>query len=315
METPAIRAQGLSKRYGAVNALKDLNLDVAEGEVLGYLGPNGAGKTTTIRLLLALARPTAGRAEIFGLDSQADAVEAHRRLAYVPGEANLWPSLTGAETLHLLGRVHGQVDEAYRDELIQRFQLDPSKKVRAYSKGNRQKLTLIAALMTRPDLLILDEPTSGLDPLMEQAFRHSVHEARERGQTVFLSSHILSEVEALCDRVGILRAGELVDIGTLDEMRHLSALSVEATFDGPPPDLTRVPGVTAVEVEGFTVRCQVQGSVEPLLKVLAAAGVHQLLSREPSLEELFLAHYGTESSTPDSHPQPPPQPHEVDHVG
>jgi ABC-2 type transport system ATP-binding protein len=309
MGTPAIRAEGLSKRYGAVDALKDLNLEVAEGEVLGYLGPNGAGKTTTIRLLLALARPTAGRAEIFGLDCQSDAVEAHRRLAYVPGEANLWPSLTGAETLHLLGRVQGRVDSAYRDELIERFQLDPSKKVRAYSKGNRQKLTLIAAFMTRPDLLILDEPTSGLDPLMEQAFRHCVHEARERDQTVFLSSHILSEVEALCDRVGILRAGELVEIGTLDEMRHLSALTVEATFDGPPPDLSRVPGVTAVQVDGFTVRCQVHGSVEPLLKVLAAAGVHQLISREPSLEELFLAHYGT---SPDKES---PAPTEVNHVG
>lgn len=289
----AIRAAGLSKRYGTVDALKDLDLEVAEGEVLGYLGPNGSGKTTTIRLLLGLARPSAGRAEIFGLDSQSDAVAAHRRLAYVPGEANLWPALTGAETLHLLGRVQGRVDPTYRDELVERFQLDPSKKVRSYSKGNRQKLTLIAAFMGRADLLVLDEPTSGLDPLMEQAFRHCVHEAKARDQTVFLSSHILSEVEALCDRVAILRAGEMAEIGTLAEMRHLSALSVEATFDGSPPDLARVPGVTAVEVDGNHVRCQVHGPVEPLLKVLAAAGVHQLLSREPSLEELFLAHYGT----------------------
>ncbi len=291
----AIRAEGLSKHFGSVVALEDLNLEVGEGEVVGYLGPNGAGKTTTIRLLLGLVRPTAGRAEIFGLDAQRQAVAAHRRLAYVPGEASLWPSLTGAETLHLLGRVQGQVDPAYRDELVGRFELDPSKKVRAYSKGNRQKLILIAALMTRADLLLLDEPTSGLDPLMEQAFRRCVHEARDRGQTVFLSSHILSEVEALCDRVGILRAGQLVEIGTLTEMRHLSALSIEAIFDGPPPDLGRVPGVTAVEVNGSRVRCQVHGSVEPLLKVLAAAGTHQLLSREPSLEELFLAHYGSGS--------------------
>jgi len=211
----------------------------------------------------------------------------------VAGEANLWPSLTGAETLHLLGRVQGSVDDTYRDELIGRFDLDPSKKVRAYSKGNRQKLILVAALMTRPELLVLDEPTSGLDPLMEQAFRHCVHEARERGQTVFLSSHILSEVEALCDRVGILREGRLVEMGTLAEMRHLSALTVEATFEGPVPDLSRVPGVSSVEVVGHLVRCQVRGTIEPLLQVLAVSGVHELLSREPSLEELFLAQYGS----------------------
>jgi ABC-2 type transport system ATP-binding protein len=293
MGAMAIRTEGLSKRYGSVHALEDLDLEVDQGEVVGYLGPNGAGKTTTIRLLLGLIRPTAGRAEIFGLDCQRQVVEAHRRLAYVAGEANLWPSLTGAETLHLLGRVQGSVEDTYRDELIGRFDLDPSKKVRAYSKGNRQKLILVAALMTRPELLVLDEPTSGLDPLMEQAFRHCVHEARERGQTVFLSSHILSEVEALCDRVGILREGRLVEMGTLAEMRHLSALTVEATFEGPVPDLSRVPGVSSVEVVGHLVRCQVRGTIEPLLQVLAVSGVHELLSREPSLEELFLAQYGS----------------------
>jgi ABC-2 type transport system ATP-binding protein len=292
MTTPAIRVEGLSKRFGPTLALSDLNLEVGPGEVVGYLGPNGAGKTTTIRLLLGLARPTAGRSEIFGLDSQRQSVAAHRRLAYVPGEASLWPSLTGAETLHLLGRVQGCVDPAYRDELIERFALDPSKKARAYSKGNRQKLILIAALQARPDLLVLDEPSSGLDPIMEQAFRTCIREARQAGQAVFLSSHILSEVEALCDRVGILRAGRLVEMGTLAEMRHLAALSVEAVFDGLPPDLTQVPGVSAIEIEGARVRCQVRGSVEPLLRVLATSGVHQLLSREPSLEELFLAHYG-----------------------
>jgi ABC-2 type transport system ATP-binding protein len=248
--------------------------------------------------MLGLIRPSAGRAEIFGLDAQRQTVQAHRRLAYVPGEANLWPSLTGAETLHLLGEVQGQVDTAYREELISRFDLDPSKRVRAYSKGNRQKLVLIAGLMARADLLVLDEPTSGLDPLMEQAFRHSVFEAKDRGQTVFLSSHILSEVEALCDRVGILRNGVLVDVGTLSEMRHLSSLTVEATFDGSVPDLARVPGVKAVQVDGHVVRCQVQGSVEPLLKVLSTSGVHELLSREPSLEEVFLAHYGEGGSQP-----------------
>jgi ABC-2 type transport system ATP-binding protein len=288
----AIRAQGLSKRYGAVYALEDLDLEVAPGEVVGYLGPNGAGKTTTIRLLLGLIQPSAGRAEIFGFDAQRQPIDAHRRLAYVAGEANLWPSLTGAETLHLLAQVQGRVDAAYRDELIERFALDPSKKVRAYSKGNRQKLILVGALMARAELLMLDEPTSGLDPLMEQVFRHCIHEAKERGQTVFLSSHIMSEVEALCDRVAILRAGRLVEMGTLAQMRHLSSLTVEATFDGSVPDLTRVPGVSSVQVEGRVVRCQVRGTVEPLLKVLASAGVHELLSREPSLEELFLAHYG-----------------------
>jgi polyether ionophore transport system ATP-binding protein len=297
MGSAAIRTDGLSKSYGSVAALRDLNLEVAEGEVVGYLGPNGAGKTTTIRLVLGLVRPNAGRAEIFGLDCQTQAVQAHRHLAYVAGEASLWPSLTGKETLHLLGRVQGRVDTAYRDELIRRFDLDPAKKVRAYSKGNRQKLILIAALMARPELLILDEPTNGLDPLMEQAFRRCIHEARERKQTVFLSSHILSEVEALCDRVGILRDGVLVEMGTLAEMRHLSALTVEATFDGSVPDLSRVPGVSSVEVTGRVVRCQVHGTVEPLLKVLAAAGVHELLSREPSLEELFLAHYGAGGET------------------
>jgi len=290
---PALRTEGLSKNFGAVAALSDLDLEVAAGEVVGYLGPNGAGKTTTIRLVLGLLRATAGRAEVFGLDAQTRTVEAHRRLAYVAGEANLWPSLTGAETLRLLGRVQGHVDELYMDALIERFDLDPAKKVRSYSKGNRQKLILIAALMSRADLLILDEPTSGLDPLMEQAFRHSVLEAKERGQTVFLSSHILSEVEALCDRVGILRAGRLAEIGTLDQLRHLSAVTVEATFDDTVPDLSRVPGVSAVQVEGRRLRCHVTGTIEPLLRVLAASGVHQLLSREPSLEELFLAQYGT----------------------
>jgi ABC-2 type transport system ATP-binding protein len=299
MSVPAIRAEGLSKRYGSAAALTGLDLEVAEGEILGCLGPNGAGKTTTIRLLLGLARPTAGRAEIFGLDCQRQAVEAHRRLSFVPGEASLWPSLTGAETLHLLGRVQGRVDAAYRGELIGRFALDPSKKVRAYSKGNRQKVLLIAALAARPDLLVLDEPTSGLDPLMEQAFRRSVQEAREAGQTVFLSSHILSEVEALCDRVAILRQGRLVEIGTLAEMRHLSALSVDVTFGAAPPDLAGVPGVTRAVTDGPYVHLEVHGSVGPLLQALAGTSVRELISREPSLEELFLAHYGPDGAAPE----------------
>jgi ABC-2 type transport system ATP-binding protein len=210
----------------------------------------------------------------------------------VPGESNLWPALTGAEVLHLLGRVQGRVDYAYRDELIARFELDPSKKIRAYSKGNRQKILLIAALMSRADLLILDEPTAGLDPLMEQEFRHSVSEAKERGQTVFLSSHILSEVEALCDQVGILRNGRLVEMGTLASMRHLSTRTVEVTFDGPVPELSGVAGVSSVHADGHVVRLQVRGSIDPLLKALATSNVSELLSRAPSLEELFLAIYG-----------------------
>jgi ABC-2 type transport system ATP-binding protein len=294
MRDIAIRTEDLSKRFGSTEALADLNLDVPVGEVLGYLGPNGAGKTTTIRLLLGLVNATRGRAEIFGVDCQADPVQTHRRVAYVPGEASLWPSLTGAETLHLLGRVQGRVDTAYRDALVERFDLDPSKKVRAYSKGNRQKLILIAGLMTRADLLLLDEPTAGLDPLMERTFRACIDEARERGQTVFLSSHILAEVEALCDRIAILRAGHLAEVGTLEQLRHLSALQVDAELDGAVPDLSRIPGVSAVEIDGNRVRCQVTGPTEELLRVLAPAGVRRLLSREPSLEELFLAHYGAE---------------------
>jgi ABC-2 type transport system ATP-binding protein len=294
---PAIRTDKLSKSFGHTRALSSLDLVVEPGEVLGYLGPNGAGKTTTIRLLVGLIRATSGRAEIFGIDCQEHPVAAHRHAAYVPGEVNLWPSLTGTETLHLLGRVQGQVDLAYRDLLMDRFEFDPSKKVRHYSKGNRQKLILIAGLMTRADLLLLDEPTSGLDPLMERAFQECVAESRERGQTILLSSHILSEVEALCDRVAILRAGELVEVGTLAEMRHLSALQVEAELSGPVPDVSHLAGVTGVQVDGRRLRCHVTGSIEPLVAALAAAGVSRLVSREPSLEELFLAHYGTGAAT------------------
>ena len=290
----AIRTEDLTKSYGSTDALVSLDLEVTPGDVLGYLGPNGAGKTTTIRLLLGLIRATRGAAEIFGVDAQEDPVEAHRHTAYVPGEANLWPSLTGAETLHLLGRVQGSFDAGYRDELIERFEFDPSKKVRTYSKGNRQKLILIAGLMSRAELLLLDEPTSGLDPLMERAFRESVEEARAHGQTIFLSSHILSEVEAVCDRIAILRAGRLVDIGTLEEMRHLSALKVEVELDGPAPDLSGIPGVTAVEIDDHRVRCQVTGPIEPLLQALVPVGVRHLTSEQPSLEELFLAHYGAD---------------------
>jgi ABC-2 type transport system ATP-binding protein len=291
----AIRTEGLSKVFGTTVALRSLDLQVAPGEVVGFLGPNGAGKTTTIRLLLGLIEATAGRAEIFGIDCQRHSVQAHRQLAYVPGEASLWPQLTGTQTLDLLGRVQARVDTAYRAVLIERFRLDPSKRVRAYSKGNRQKLLLVAALMSHAQLLLLDEPTSGLDPLMEQVFRQCVREARDRGQTVFLSSHTLGEVEALCDWVAILRGGQLVEVGTLAQLRHLSALSVDVEFAGPPPDLSHMPGVVAVvSAGGRRVNCQVSGDIQPLLQVLATAGVRHLLITEPSLEELFLAQYGAE---------------------
>jgi polyether ionophore transport system ATP-binding protein len=292
MTEPAIRTEGLTKCYGSVAALDSLSIEVERGEVLGYLGPNGAGKTTTIRLLLSLARPTSGRAEIFGLDCTRQPAEVHRHLTYVPGEANLWPSLTGAETLHLLGQIHGEFDVRYRDELIERFELDVDKKVRAYSKGNRQKVQLIAALMCRPDLLVLDEPTSGLDPLMERQFRLAVAEAKERGQTIFLSSHILSEVEALCDRVAILREGRLAELGSLEEMRHLSTTLVEVAFAGTAPDLSGVPGVRSLHVDGNRARFEISGSVGPLVKALGGFEVTELQSREPSLEELFLSLYG-----------------------
>jgi ABC-2 type transport system ATP-binding protein len=291
MTAAPIRTERLSKRYDETLALEGLDLELQPGEIYGYLGPNGAGKTTTIRLLLGLLRPTAGRAELFGIDAWHDPVTAHRRMAYVAAEPSLWPGLTAEETLEFLARVRGGVDTAYRDLLVERFELETSKKVRALSHGNRQKVQLIAAFATRADLLILDEPTGGLDPLMEMAFRETVREAKERGQTVFLSSHILSEVEAVCDRVGILRQGRLVDQGELADLRHLSALTVEVTFDGHVPDLPRLPGVEVAEAGANALRFQVTGSIRPLLAALADKPVVALTSREPSLEEIFLHHY------------------------
>jgi ABC-2 type transport system ATP-binding protein len=287
----AVRTEGLTKRYDDTLALDGLDLIVEPGEVYGYLGPNGAGKTTTIRLLLGLLRPTGGRAELFGVDAWHDAVTAHRRLGYVSAEPSLWPGLTGAETLEFLARVRGGADTAYRDLLVERFQLDTAKKIRALSHGNRQKVQLIAAFASRADLLILDEPTGGLDPLMEMAFRETVKEAKENGQTVFLSSHILSEVEAVCDRVGILRQGRLVDQGRLADLRHLSAQTVEVTFDGHVPSLPPLPGVEVAEAGPNALRFEVSGSVAPLIAALADYPVVSLESRAPSLEEIFLHHY------------------------
>ena len=291
-----IQAEGLTKRYGETLALDGLDLSIEPGEVYGYLGPNGAGKTTTIRLLLGIHRPTRGRAALFGIDAWADPVEAHRRVAYVSGEPFLWPGMTGAETVEFLARLHGGTDRAYRDELVRRFDLDTKKKVRALSKGNRQKVQLVAALATRADLLMLDEPTSGLDPLMEMAFRECIREAKERGQAVFLSSHILSEVEALCDRVGILREGRLVDQGTLAELRHLSTQTVEVTFSDRVPQLPPLPGVQVNQAGPNALRFEVSGSVGPVINALAGHPVTALVSREPSLEEIFMHHYDGHAS-------------------
>ena len=287
----AIQAEGLTKRYGETLALDSLDLSIEPGEVYGYLGPNGAGKTTTIRCLLGIHRPTSGRAELFGVDAWGDPVQAHRRVAYVAGEPFLWPAMTGAQTLEFLARLHGGTDKAYRDELVQRFDLDTGKKVRALSKGNRQKVQLVAALATRADLLVLDEPTSGLDPLMEMVFRDCMTAAKERGQAVFLSSHILSEVEAVCDRVGILKEGRLVDQGTLAELRHLGAQTMDVTFEGQAPELPPLPGVQVQQAGPNALRFEVTGSVGPVVTALAGHPVTALVSREPSLEEIFLHHY------------------------
>jgi polyether ionophore transport system ATP-binding protein len=288
---PAVTAHDLTKRYGETTALEGLSLTVREGEVYGFLGPNGAGKTTTIRLMLGLHRPTSGGVEVFGIDAWSDPVAAHRHLAYVAGEPALWPGLTVEETLVFLGNIRGARDVDYERELIDRFRLDPAKKVRALSKGNRQKIQVVAAFAARPALLVLDEPTSGLDPLMEVVFRETVAEARTRGQTVFLSSHILSEVEALCDRIGILRDGRLVDEGTLDELRHLASRTIEATFGGATPGPPRLDGVHTERAGEHALRFELTGPVGPLLRWLGEQDVASLESREPSLEEIFLHHY------------------------
>lgn len=286
-----IKTQGLTKRYGNMAALDNLDISVKKGEVLGYLGPNGAGKTTTIRLLLGLIKPTSGSATIFGKDIRHNAAELHKQIAYVPGETSFWPNMTGAETLRFLANIHGSTDQGYQAELVKKFEFEPNKKVRNYSKGNRQKIALIAALATKAGLLIFDEPTSGLDPVMARVFRDEVQAAKKNGQTVFLSSHMLEEVEELCDRVAVLRQGKLVELGTLDELGHLSALTVEALFPGTPPDVAHIPNVSNVEVQGHHLRCNVNGSIDELLLVAAKAKPLSFLSRKPSLEELFLALY------------------------
>ncbi len=289
---PAIVTEGLTKRFGDFTALDDLSITVAPGDVYGFLGPNGAGKTTAIRMLLGLARPTRGRARIFGCDVATDRRGALAHIAHVPGEFNAWPTLRGAEMLDLLGSLRGGYDAKRRDELSERFEFDPSKRGREYSKGNRQKIALIAAYMMDPDLLVLDEPTTGLDPLMEVVFRDCVEDARRRGQTVFISSHILSEVEALCDRVAILRSGRLVDVGTLEDLRAINTRDVHVSFKRiPVADLGTVPGVEQLAVDGLDATFRLRGEPTPLLHALSGESVHSIDIREPSLEELFLAFY------------------------
>jgi ABC-2 type transport system ATP-binding protein len=300
--TEAIAVSGLRKSYGKTVALDGLDLSVAEGEVHGFLGPNGSGKTTTIRILLGLLHPDGGSVSLLGSDPWREATALHRRLAYVPGDVTLWPSFTGGEIIDLLGRLRGGVDAKRLARLLERFELDPTKKTREYSKGNRQKVALVAALAAEAELLILDEPTAGLDPLMEAAFRESIEEEARAGRTVLLSSHILSEVEALCQGVTIIRSGRAVEAGTLAGMRHLTRTSITADLARRPDGLDRLPGVHGLDVQDFAgrgpagsgarVRCEVDSDkLNEVLRRLADAGVLSLVSQPPTLEELFLRHY------------------------
>ncbi len=304
--TAPIEITGLSKRFGATQALDGLDLTVAAGEVHGFLGPNGSGKSTTIRVLLGLLRADGGTSRLLGGDPWHDAAALHRRLAYVPGDVNLWPNLTGGEVIDLLGRLRGGVDVRRRDELVERFELDPTKRARSYSKGNRQKVALVAALSSDVELLLLDEPTSGLDPLMESVFQEYVDAGKERGRTVLLSSHILAEVERLCDRVSIIRAGRTVETGTLAELRHLTRTSVAAELASTAPDLGTLAGVHDLVAEGHRVRFEVDtAALDEAVGVLHRAGVRTLTATPPTLEELFLRHYGDEVPDPgDSEPRP-----------
>jgi polyether ionophore transport system ATP-binding protein len=291
----AIDVRNLTKDFGSVRALDGLNLEVAEGEVHGFLGPNGAGKSTTIRVLLGLARADSGTARLLGGDPWTDAVALHRQIAYVPGDVTLWPSLTGGETIDLLARMRGGIDERRRADLVERFALDQSKKARTYSKGNRQKVSLVSAFASHARLLLLDEPSSGLDPLMENIFQQCVAEARDRGATVLLSSHILAETERLCQRVTIIRAGRTVESGTLESMRHLSRTTITADLLRDPGDLTRIRGVEDISYDGTVLHAQVDSAgLGELIRVLGDTGVRSLVSQPPTLEELFMRHYGAD---------------------
>ncbi len=292
---PVIRTEGLVKTFGSTRALDGLDLHVEAGEVHGFLGPNGAGKSTTIRVLLGLLKADGGTARLFGEDPWDEAVRLHRRLAYVPGDVELWPNLTGGEAIDLFARLRGTLDRARRDELVERFDLDPGKKARTYSKGNRQKVALVAALASPVDLLLLDEPTAGLDPLMEVVFQECIREARAQGTTVLLSSHILAQVEVLADRISIIRAGRVAESGTLQDLRHMSRTTVVATLRHPADGLADLPGVHTLEVEGDQVRLDVDGDrVEPVLRTLAQLGVTSIVAHPPTLEQLLMRHYGDE---------------------
>jgi ABC-2 type transport system ATP-binding protein len=286
---------GLVKRFGHTTALDGLDLTVAQGEVHGFLGPNGSGKSTTIRVLLGLLRADAGLVTLFGRDPWRDAADLHGRLAYVPGDVNLWPNLSGGEVIDLLGKLRGGLDEKKRADLIDRFELDPTKKSRTYSKGNRQKVALVAALASDVELLILDEPTSGLDPLMEAVFTECVDEFKDEGHAVLLSSHILAEVERLCDRVSIIRSGQTVESGTLAELRHLTRTSITAELSMAPTGIESLKGVHDVDVQGVRANFEVD-TVElgTVLEALGKFGIQTLTSQPPTLEELFLRHYGEE---------------------
>jgi ABC-2 type transport system ATP-binding protein len=291
----AIEISGLVKTFGHVRALDGLDLTVETGEVHGFLGPNGAGKSTTIRVLLGLLRSDSGEARMLDRDPWKDAVELHRRLAYVPGDVSLWPNLTGGEAIDLFGRLRGDLDTARRDELIERFELDPRKKGRTYSKGNRQKVALVAGLASNAELLLLDEPTSGLDPLKETVFQECIEEARQAGRTVLLSSHILAQVEALCDRVTIIRAGRTVESGSLVDLRHLTRTAIDVETVREPSGLDALAGVHNLLVENHRARFDVDTArLDEALRHLSALGVRTLTSTPPTLEELFLRHYGDE---------------------
>lgn len=290
--TTAISASGLVKTFGQTRALDGLELSVNTGEVHGFLGPNGAGKSTTIRVLLGLLRADSGDVRLLDGDPWNDATTLHRRLAYVPGDVTLWPNLTGGEVIDLLGRLRGGLDKNRRADLLDRFELDPRKKGRTYSKGNRQKVGLVAALASNVELLILDEPTSGLDPLMEAVFQECIMEEKRGGRTVLLASHILAEVEALCDRVSIIRDGHTVETGTLNELRHLTRTSIAAELAESPFGLTGLPGVHDLHIDGTKVRFEVDtAELDTVLRKLTDFGVRSLTSQPPTLEELFLRHY------------------------
>jgi ABC-2 type transport system ATP-binding protein len=288
----AISIAGLHKSFGRTKALDGLDLQVATGEVHGFLGPNGAGKSTTVRVLLGLLHSDRGAVQLLGGDPWKDSTRLHRRPAYVPGDVNLWPNLSGGEVIDLLGRLRGGLDQRRRADLLERFDLDPKKKGRTYSKGNRQKVAIVAALASNVDLLVLDEPTSGLDPLMEAVFQETILELRTEGRTVLLSSHILAEVEALCDRVSIIRNGRNVETGTLAELRHLTRTSITAELSAPPNGLTHWDKVHDLKIEGGKVRFDVENSsLDEVLTQLTQIGVRSLTSQPPTLEELFLRHY------------------------